>query len=196
MGHTYRIIIPLFKQGEMKMRKNFGVLADGKTAFLYTIRSGEMTAEISDLGATLVKLFVPDDAGVLADVVLGFDEPQKYVESGTFFGAVVGRNANRIKGASFMLDDTKVRLTPNEGENNLHSGPNSFHLRMWDVVQVSDHAITFHLFSPKGDQGFPGNAVIRVTYALEETNTLCITYEAVSDRDTVFNFTNHSYFVG
>ena len=177
------------------MSKKFGVLPNGKTASIYTIRSGQMTAEISDLGATLVKLFVPDRDGKLADVVLGFDDPQAYCESGTFFGAVVGRNCNRIGGASFRLNGKQYQMEKNDnGENNLHSGPDFFKDRIWEVRRVEEDSITFGLESPHGDQGFPGNAKIRVKYALEQGNTLRISYTAVSDRDTVFNFTNHSYF--
>ena len=177
------------------MKRDFGTLPDGTKATLYTLAGGGLTATVTDFGAHLVSLFVPDKNGRTDDVVLGFDDANGYrTGNGGFLGATVGRNANRIKGASFMLDDTKVRLTPNEGENNLHSGPNAFHLRMWDVVQGSDHAITFHLFSPRGDQGFPGNADIYVTYSLEQNGTLRIRYDGLCDRDTVLNMTNHSYF--
>ena len=177
------------------MSKKFGVLPNGETASLYTIQSGQLTAEISDLGATLVKLFVPDWDGKLSDVVLGFDDPKAYCESGTFFGAVVGRNANRTGGAAFTLKGKSYQLDKNDnGENNLHSGFDFYKNRIWDVLQVTENAITFGLESPHGDQGFPGNAKIRVKYALEQGNTLRITYTAVSDQDTVFNFTNHSYF--
>ncbi len=177
------------------MRKKFGVLPNGETASLYTIRSGQMTAQISDLGATLVKLFVPDRDGNLADVVLGFDNPQQYCESDTFFGAVVGRNANRIGGAVFTLNGEHYQLDKNDnGKNNLHSGNDFFKNRIWDVLQAEENTITFGLESPHGDQGFPGNAKIWVQYTLEQGNTLRISYAAVSDRDTVFNFTNHSYF--
>ena len=177
------------------MSKKFGVLPNGKVASLYTIRSGQMTAEISDLGATVVKLFVPDRNGTLADVVLGFDDPQSYCESGTFFGAVVGRNANRTGGASFCLNGKTYQLDKNDnGQNNLHSGFDFYKNRIWNVLQVTENAITFGLESPHGDQGFPGNAKIRVEYTLEQGNTLRIVYRAVSDADTVFNFTNHSYF--
>lgn len=177
------------------MSKKFGVLPNGETASLYTIRSGQMTAELSDLGATLVKLFVPDRNGKLADVVLGFDDPKDYCESGTFFGSVVGRNANRTGGASFQLNGKTYQLDKNDnGEHNLHSGFDFYKNRIWDVLQVTENAITFGLESPHGDQGFPGKAKIRVTYTLEQGNTLRMLYVAVSDRDTVFNFTNHSYF--
>ena len=153
-----------------------------------------MTAEVSDFGATLVRLYAPDKQGTLADVVLGFDDAGDYLASTTYFGATVGRNANRIGGASFSLGGETVQLTPNENGNNLHSGPDSYAFRLWQVERQEENKITFSLHSPHGDQGFPGNADIRVTYSLEETDTLCITYEAVSDRDTVFNLTNHSYF--
>lgn len=177
------------------MSEKFGVLPNGETASLYTITSGQLTAVISDLGAALVKLFVPDRNGKLSDVVLGFDDPNAYCESGTFFGAVVGRNANRIGGASFSLNGKHYQLDKNDnGKNNLHSGAAFFKNRIWGVVRTEENAITFALESPHGDQGFPGNANIRVKYTLEQGNTLRITYTAISDRDTVFNFTNHSYF--
>ena len=134
------------------MKKLFGKLHQGGEAYLYTISCGGLTAEVSDYGAALVKLFVPDRQGIRADVVLGFDDPNSYTASGTFFGATVGRNANRIRGASFMMDDIRVRLTPNEEENNLHSGPNVFHTRLWKAERVSDRAVTFYLLSPQGDQ--------------------------------------------
>lgn len=177
------------------MSEKFGILPNGSVASLYTIRSGKITAVISDLGATLVKLFVPDKDGKLADVVLGFDDPQSYCESGTFFGATVGRNANRIGGAAFTLNGKRYQLAKNDnGNNNLHSGPDFFKNRIWEVLRAEEDSIVFGLISPHGDQGFPGNAKIRVKYTLEQGNTLRITYKAISDRDTVFNFTNHSYF--
>ena len=177
------------------MSEIFGQLADGRTTRLYTIQSGSLKAVISDLGAALVKLFVPDREGKLSDVVLGFDTPQEYCESGTFFGAVVGRNSNRVGGAEFSLNGQKYTLGANDnGCNNLHSGPDYFKNRIWRMAGQSENAIVFVLESPHMDQGFPGNAKIRVTYRLEKGNTLRLIYEAISDRDTVFNFTNHSYF--
>ena len=177
------------------MKENFGILPDGTQASLYTITGGGLTATVTDYGAHLVSLLVPDRCGNLADVVLGFDDANGYrTGNGGYLGATVGRNANRIKGASFMIGDTKIRLTPNEGENNLHSGPNGFHLRLWNVEQLRENAITLHLVSPQGDQGFPGRADIYVTYYLEKGAALRIRYDAVSDRDTVMNLTNHSYF--
>ena len=177
------------------MKQSFGTLASGEQAYLYTISCGQLTATVSDYGAHLVSLLVPDRNGNLADVVLGFDDAEGYrTGNGAFLGAIVGRNANRIAGSSFLLGDTRVRLRPNEGRNNLHSGPDNFYQRFWKVERHTENAITLRLDSPRGDQGFPGNAVIRVTYSLEHDNALHIKYDAVADQDTVFNMTNHSYF--
>lgn len=171
----------------------FGILPDGQKASLYTISGGSLRANIADLGATLVSLWAPDANGNLADVVLGYDEASDYLKYDGYLGAVVGRNANRIKDARFPLGDTMVVMTPNENGHNLHSGPNGFHARLWTVEAHNESSIRLSLVSPDGDQGFPGNAKISVTYSIEN-NALVITYEAVSDKDTVFNMTNHAYF--
>jgi len=171
------------------MKKPFG-----PNASLYTITDGVITAEISDHGATLLKLFVPDSKGNLADVVLGFDCPDDYTASGTFFGATVGRNANRVGKARFTLNGKEYKLDPNDNEvNNLHSGFDPYKNRMWQVVSHTTDSIKLRLDSPDGDQGFPGNATIYVTYTVKE-RSLVISYDAVCDQDTVFNMTNHSYF--
>lgn len=176
------------------MKESFGVLPSGETAFLYTISCGRLTAAITDYGACLVRLLVPDRQGKTADVVLGYDDANGYRLGDACLGATVGRNANRTKGASFAIGEKDYAMTPNEGANNLHSGPNCFYKRMWTVVSHTENAVTLSLRSPHGDQGFPGNAVIRVTYSLTPDNALHIVYEASSDQDTVFNMTNHSYF--
>lgn len=176
------------------MKKDFGRLPNGAMASLYTISCGKLRAEISDLGATLVRLYVPDSEGILADVVLGFDRPEDYITSGTFMGAVVGRNANRVKNAAFVLNGKTYRLGENENGNNLHSGPDYFKDRLWQVVCHEAAAIHLRLDSPNGDQGFPGNATIEVTYRLCPSGELQMIYEGICDRDTVFNLTNHSYF--
>ena len=176
------------------MKKLFGVRADGQEAFLYTITGGGLTAELTDHGATLVKLFVPDDKGALSDVVLGFDSPDEYTASGTFFGATVGRCANRIGGAKFTMNGKEYKVDANDNEvNSLHGGFDPWKNRMWKVMEHTENMIRFYLFSPDGDQGFPGNAHIYVNYSLVG-DTLHISYDGVSDADTVFNMTNHSYF--
>ena len=176
------------------MKKSFGHLPSGAEVFLYTISCGGITATVSDLGATLVHVLVPDADGIVADVALGYDDPAGYLNGTCFLGAVVGRSANRIKGSEFTIGGRTYAMTPNENGNNLHSGPDFYHTRVWEVAEESDTAVKFHLSSPDGDQGFPGNASIDVTYQLDATGGRHILYDAVSDRDTIFNLTNHSYF--
>lgn len=176
------------------MKKSFGYLPSGAEVFLYTISCGGITATVSDLGATLVHVLVPDADGIVADVALGYDDPAGYLNGTCFLGAIVGRSANRIKGSEFTIGDRTYAMTPNENGNNLHSGPDFYHTRVWEVAEESDTAVKFHLSSPDGDQGFPGNASIDVTYQLDATGGLHIVYDAVCDKDTIFNLTNHSYF--
>lgn len=175
------------------MRKPFGVLPDGQKASLYTITGGGLQATVSDYGAVLVNLFVPDQNGNMDDVVLGFDDANGYAACTTYLGATVGRNANRIGKAQFTLNGTTYQLEGNDNGNNLHSG-NCYCFRMWHLAEQTENAVKLQLHSPDGDQGFPGNADITVTYALEDTGVLHITYDGVCDADTVFNMTNHSYF--
>ena len=171
------------------MNKHFGTLPSGESASLYTIASGRLRAAVTDYGATLVSLWVDG-----TDVVLGYDDVTGYATNGGFLGATVGRNTNRIRGSEFKLGDRQVRLTPNDGENNLHSGPEPFNTRFWQLDQHTDDMVRFTLVSPDGDQGFPGRATICVTYSIDSNDTLHITYDAVCTKDTVFNFTNHAYF--
>ena len=175
------------------MKEIFGTLPNGQIAHLYTISCGQLVAKVADLGATLVQLYVPDRQGNLADVVLGFDSPAPYIASTAFLGATVGRNANRVRNACFILNNTTCVMDANEGDNNLHSGFDFYKDRIWQVHEHTASTITFTLHSPHEDQGFPGNADICVTYTLE-SDGIRIAYDAISDRDTVFNFTNHSYF--
>lgn len=170
------------------MEKTFGKLADGRQARLYTIENGRLRAEITSYGASLVSLFVD---GV--DVCLGCDDVSGYECNGSYLGAVVGRNANRTGGAGFELNGERVTLPANEGKNNLHSGPDSWAWRLWEKTAHTCSSLTLAIHSPHGDQGFPGNADVTVTYTIENDG-LTIEYRAVSDRDTVFNLTNHAYF--
>lgn len=176
------------------MTEKFGILPTGREATLYTISCGKLTAAITDCGATLVRLLVPDARGSVDDVVLGCDDVSGYFSGSSYLGATVGRNANRIKGASFPLNGRTITLSVNDNDNNLHSGPDGFNTRLWTAEEHTENSIRLRLSSPDGDQGFPGNAVIHVTYTLEPDGSLAILYDAVSDQDTVFNLTNHSYF--
>ncbi len=176
------------------MKYNFGKLKSGEEVSLYEISFGGMKAHISDYGATLVRLFVPDRDGNLADVVLGFDSAEEYDHRSGSFGATVGRNANRIGKGTFRIGDKVVQMAINNKSNNLHSGPDYYGYRIWTLEKHTANSVRLSLLSPDGDQGMPGNAEIHVTYTLEHPGILRITYDAVSDKDTVFNMTNHAYF--
>lgn len=153
-----------------------------------------MIMEVTDFGATLYALLVPDKNGNLVDVVLGYDTPEEYGKSGTGFGATIGRNGNRIGKARFTLNGIVYEMDKNNNGNNLHSGVNHYQHRMWNVKETTENSITFSLHSPDGDQGFPGTFDVTVTYTLTEDNEIQIDYDGVADADTVVNMTNHSYF--
>ncbi len=173
----------------------FGVLKNGKKVHLFTMENDAgMSASVTEYGASLVRLNVSDKAGKLTDVVLGYDDVTGYEEGTASLGATVGRNANRIGGAAFTLNGVTYELEKNDNGNNLHSGPDFYNKRMWEVESSEDDKVSFSLHSADGDQGYPGNLDIRVTYELTEDNELRITYDGISDKDTVINMTNHSYF--
>ncbi len=173
----------------------FGTSPEGTQIHTYTLQNQQgIQAVLTDLGAVLVKLVVPDKDGTPTDVVLGFDDVQGYLGRHPHFGAIIGRNGNRIAGGSFEIGGVRYQLVQNQKGNNLHSGPDYYEHRMWEVVSAEENAVTFALDTPDGDQGFPGAFHVEVTYSLSEDNALAISYEGKADRDTVANMTNHSYF--
>ena len=176
--------------------RSFGKNTKGEAAVLYTFENKNgMVMEVSDFGATLYALYVPDKNGTLHDVVLGYDDPIGYEgPSGTFFGATVGRNANRIGKATFTLNGTEYTVDKNDGNNNLHSGLDFYSFRIWNVKETTENSITFALHSPSMDQGYPGALDIQVTYTLTDENEVKIDYYGVPQEDTIVNLTNHSYF--
>ena len=174
---------------------DFGATVNGDETKLYTLTNcNNMEISVTDYGATLTQVIVPDKEGNLCDVVLGYDEAAEYEAGGLFLGATVGRSANRIGGASIEINGKIYELVKNDNDNNLHSGPDFYHNRVWDVKEAEEDHVTFVLESPDGDQGYPGNLHIEVTYTLTEDNAVKISYYGVSDEDTVINMTNHSYF--
>jgi aldose 1-epimerase len=178
-------------------KKYFGKLKDASDIYSYSFTNeNHVTMTVTDLGAALVRLIVPDRDGVLRDVTLGYDTPQEYVDNGCFFGAVIGRSGNRIDKGRFTINGQTYQLAVNDNENNLHSGPNNYHIRKWWVKEIDEakNSITFELFSPDGDQGFPGNFHTTVTYTLTCDNEVVLHYTGISDADTVANMTNHAYF--
>ena len=176
--------------------KDFGRTAKGQQATLYTIHAGRYTASVSDYGAALVSFAVKGDDDIPVDIVLGYDHASDYEKSDACFGATVGRNANRIGGAQFVLNGTTYHLAKNDGENNLHSGPDFYYKRMWKTqgIATDGASISLTLDTPDGDQGYPGAFSVTVTYQLDKDGCLSIHYEGISDQDTLCNMTNHSYF--
>lgn len=175
--------------------KNFGVTSQGESAVLYTLTNKNgMNIGVSDYGATLVNIVMPDREGKMLDVVLGYDDASGYENGTVFFGATVGRSANRIAGAGFELNGVTYNLEKNDNENNLHSGLDFYNKRMWKVLDKTENSITFVLHSPDGDQGYPGSIDVEVKYELTDENEVKISYHAVPDQDTILNMTNHSYF--
>lgn len=178
-------------------KKDFGRLKDGSTVYSYTLenQSGAKAAIIT-YGARVQSFIVPDRSGTMTDIVLGFDDAKGYEAETFYMGAIVGRHANRIENAEFVIDGKTYHLEQNAGKNgnnSLHSGSTGFHCRLWEA-QEQDGRLVMSIHSADGEGGFPGNFTASVTYDLTEDNALKISYEAACDADTICNMTNHSYF--
>ncbi len=190
-------IFGLQAEAKSNMQKqSFGKTADGKEAELYVLTNKNgMQAAFTNFGAALVSLKVPDRAGKLDDVVLGYEDVAGYVTDRAFFGATIGRYGKRIAKGQFTLDGKTYTLPKNDGQNTLHGGPRGFNKQFWTAKPAADgHSIEFDYLSKDGEEGFPGNLKVQVTYTLTDKNELKIDYQATSDKDTVVNLTNHSYF--
>jgi aldose 1-epimerase len=176
----------------------FGKLADGRTVDGVTLFDGHgLKVRIMTLGAAIQSLEVPDRAGHAADVVLGYDAAADYLAKPKFYGATVGRYANRIAHAVFSLDGRSYPLPNNDGANLLHGGPEGFDKRIWSIVKVEGGpkpSVTLSYVSPDGEEGFPGALKVEATYALIGHGQLSLTYRATTDKPTVVNISNHSYF--
>lgn len=175
----------------------FGKMPDGTAVDIYTLSDGAYEARITNYGGVLVSFKGPDRNGKIGDVLLGFDDLDGYVanfngSSNAFFGAIIGRYANRIAKASFTLDGQKYSLPRNNGENTLHSGPHGFNNVVWNAKPIANGMELTYL-SKDGESGFPGNLTATVRYTLTKGN-LRIEYSATTDKDTVVNLTNHAYF--
>jgi aldose 1-epimerase len=176
-------------------KQSFGKTAGGEQVDLYTLTNKKgMEVSITNFGATVVNLKVPDRAGKTADVVLGFDTLEGYENGKAYFGATVGRYGNRIAGGKFSLDGKTYTLPQNNGNNTLHGGINGFNKKVWKAKEAGE-SLELSYLSPDGEEGFPGNLSAKVTFTLPaERNELKIEYSATTDKDTVLNLTNHSYF--
>ena len=175
--------------------KDYGVTKDGEQVKQYILENANgVKAVLLNYGAVVSELHVPDKEGKLRDVVWGYEKLEGYEVNAPNLGAVIGRNANRTGGAQVTIAGKTYELQKNEGNNNLHGGEPAYGRRVWKAVIVNDNQVEFSLFSPDGDQVFPGNAEIKVSYTLSDDNELLLTYTGKADQDTVFNLTNHSYF--
>ncbi|MBO6148976.1 MAG: galactose mutarotase [Lachnospiraceae bacterium] len=182
----------------MKIVKTiFGRTEDGKDISAYTLENASgMKVTVSEFGGIVSSIIVPDKNGKMQDVVLGYDSAAPYFENNEFFGATIGRSANRVAGASFELDGQRIELPRNEGDNNLHSDSGKgFHKRLWTAgLDEGRNSVVLSYVSPDMENGFPGTLDMHVTFSLTDDNSLVIHYEGVSDRKTLINCTNHSYF--
>ena len=179
-------------------KRNFGKMEDGRDVDIFKLTNAKgLEVEIINYGAIVVSISVPDSKGEFKDVALGFDDLDSYLHRNMFFGAVVGRHANRIGDGVFELNEVKYQLAKNDGPNHLHGGTVGFDKVLWDgkiIKKEGRDCLQLSYLSKDGEENYPGNLEVKVLYSLSEENELIIEYNAVSDKDTVVNLSNHSYF--
>jgi aldose 1-epimerase len=183
----------------MKIKKKYyGTTSQGEKVTLYTLtNSNGISLEIINYGGIITKLFIPDNKGVLGNIVLGYDNLKYYEDNQPFFGAIIGRYANRIKDGSFKIDKVKFNIDKNNGNNHLHGGFSGFHKKVWTAKSIkrkNSLSLMLNFLSKDSEGGFPGNLETTVHYTLNNDNELEIKYFAKTDKKTIVNFTNHSYF--
>ncbi|MBQ8141038.1 MAG: galactose mutarotase [Clostridia bacterium] len=178
-------------------KKLFGTLSDGSEVYSYTLRNRSgMKVKIMSLGGAVMQIKVPDRNGCFADVVGGYDSLDSYVGGDGYQGALIGRFGNRIAGGTFTLDGVKYTLAVNNGKNHLHGGDAGFDSKVWSVAErdSDEPELVLNYVSPDGEEGYPGRLDVTVTYKLSADNALSIIYRAETDKKTIINLTNHSYF--
>jgi Galactose mutarotase and related enzymes len=179
------------------IKRYFGKIADGREAELFIINnSNGMKVELTNYGATVVSIKVPDKNGKIEDVVLGYENLEGYLKGNKYFGATVGRCCNRIENSKFNIDGREYKVTQNEGKNHLHGGKKGLDKVLWEsnINCDKDNVVEFYYMSEDGEEGYPGNLHVKVIYTLTNDNALKIEYKAISDKDTIVSLTNHSYF--
>jgi aldose 1-epimerase len=178
--------------------KNYGTLSDGQAIEEYTLTNiHNVEVKIITYGGIITSIRVPDRSGNMSNIALGFDTLEKYETQNPFFGAITGRYANRIAGGKFTLNDTTYNIQINDGPNSLHGGDKGFDKRVWsakEIVQDGQQGLDLSRLSADGEENYPGNLDVTVTYLLTDENELRIDYRATTDSPTVVNLTNHSYF--
>jgi aldose 1-epimerase len=194
---TVAMLLPLAATAGQATRASFGHTADGQDVDIVTLTNSHgMRARVMTYGASLQSLLVPDRNGKLADVVLGYDTLQGYLDRRQYFGATVGRYANRIAHGKFTLDGKPYNLTLNDGQHSLHGGTKGFDMQVWKILDIkagSTPSVTMEYVSPDGDQGYPGTLTVKATYTLGDDNQLRIGYAATTDKPTIVNLSNHTY---
>ncbi len=176
-------------------KHNFDKVINGKQTKLFTLQNQKgMVCQITNYGGRIVNLWVPDKDGVYEDVVLGYETIDEYVEKGKYYGALIGRYGNRINAGKFKLDSTEYVLATNNGANHLHGGNIGYNHVVWEAKQISNNELALSYLSVDGEEGYPGNLKIKVTYLLTEENSLKISYSATTDKATPVNLTSHSFF--
>lgn len=179
----------------LPLLEDFTVLLNGKQTTLYFIRNNTITVALTNYGARVVSIIVPDKNGNPVDVVVGPGTISDFLQADhSYFGATIGRYANRIANGKFSINNKTYQLAINNGENHLHGGVGGLQTKVWDVVQPNQSSIEFICTSPDGEDGYPGNMNIKVIYTLSNDGELEINYVAKTDKDTFFNITNHTYF--
>jgi aldose 1-epimerase len=203
MSHTRRQAIQLMSAAAVSLgaaaknleKRSFGKTRTGEAVDLFTLKNAKgMEAAITNFGGIVVSLKTPDRNGKLADVVLGFDSLDGYLGDNPYFGAIVGRYGNRIAKGRFTLDGKQYKLATNNGPNALHGGIKGFNKVVWQAQPAGDSGVKLTYVSKDGEEGYPGTLTATVEYTLTDANELKISYLATTDKDTVLNLTNHSYF--
>ncbi len=186
------------KQTDLKLisHENFESVIDTKKVDLFTLKNKNgLVTQITNYGARVVSLWVPDKAGNFEDVVLGYDTLDQYLQSKSiYFGATIGRYGNRIAHGKFTLNDSTYTLATNNHDNHIHGGIKGFNNVVWDAKLISDSELSLNYFSKDGEEGYPGNLDVTVVYELTDDNELKISYSAITDKATPVNLTNHSFF--
>ena len=182
----------------MLSKKLFGHIK-GEEVYLFQLSNGEVDAEITNYGCTIVSLFSPDVNGIKSNIVAGFKDLAEYESDHPYFGCIVGRYANRIAKGKFTIDDKTWQLPLNDdGVNHLHGGLHGFNRKLWKIEEIINEedkcGVTFSYVSKDGEEGYPGNLEVSVSYLLTKENLLIIQYTAVTDQPTIISLTNHSYF--
>jgi len=195
LGLTFSCKTPISEQDLLMKPEAFSIMHEEKQVNLFTLNNSKgMVVQATNYGGKIVTIIVPDRNGKMADVCLGYESAEGYINGSASMGATMGRVANRIGNAQFTLNDSTYHLAKNNGEHTIHGGAKGFRFKVWDAKQLDDQNLELSYFSPDGEEGFPGNFTLKVLFTVTEDNELKLTYHATTDKPTVLNVTNHAFF--